>query len=160
MKGVSIRPFRKEDWPEVKRIYEEGIQTESATFEVASRDLDQWEKYHIGWSKSVVLTKEQIVGWAALSRVSDRPVYAGVAEVSIYIDKNFRGKGIGSRLLEYLVDISEKSGIWMLQAGVFPENIASTKLLAKFSFRIVGTREKIGKLHNVWRDVLLLERRS
>ena len=160
MKGISIRSFMKVDWPEIKRIYTEGIQNGNATFETNNPELKDWEQSHISWSRIVAYSRDQVVGWAALSSVSDRCVYTGVAEVSIYMDKDFRGKGIGSQLLEFLITKSEDSGVWTLQAVVFPDNIASIKLLTRFGFRVVGTREKIGRLRGVWRDVILLERRS
>jgi phosphinothricin acetyltransferase len=149
------------DWEAVRAIYLEGIATGVATFET---DAPLWEKWDAGHLRQPRLVARNaagaLLGWAALSRVSDRCVYGGVAEVSVYVGEGGRGRGMGRALLAALVEASERSGIWTLQAGVFPENEASIKLHLRCGFREVGRRERIGELHGVWRDTLLLERRS
>lgn len=148
------------DWDAVKFICREGIATGNATFETEAPTWKCWDEAHLKEARLVARADGGIVGWAALSRVSSRCVYAGVAEVSIYVAMHARGKGLGKRLLTALVDESEQHGIWTLQAGIFPENTASVGLHEACDFRRVGRREKIGKLAGAWRDVLLLERRS
>lgn len=161
----SIDPMEPEDWEQVRAIYLEGIGTGNATFEPGAPDWERWDSAHVVEPRLVVRMKGQIAAWAALSRVSARKVYAGVAEVSIYVGKKFRGKGIGDTLLAALIDSSEKNGFWTLQAGIFPENVASIELHKKHGFRVLGIREKVGKmafgaLKGKWRDVVLMERRS
>lgn len=148
------------DWDDVARIYYDGITTKNATFEKSCPDWNTWDKNHRYDCRIVAVDNDIIVGWAALSDVSDRCVYAGVCEVSIYVDTAHHGKGIGQLLMEQLIIKSEENNIWTLQAGIFPENKASIKLHEKNGFRIIGIREKIGKIDNNWRDVMLLERRS
>jgi L-amino acid N-acyltransferase YncA len=180
MKTVPLLP---EHWPAVQRIYEEGLATGNASFQTSAPSWEQWDKGHHPHSRLVALDEGlaygsrmvgtgfsptvggavgagPILGWAALSPVSGRPVYAGVAEVSIYIDAAHRGKGIGHVLMEALIAESEAHGIWTLQAGIFPENEASIQLHLRVGFRQVGIREKIGKMGDRWRDTALLERRS
>ena len=157
---MRILPMQPEHWPEVERIYIEGIATGNATFETESPGWENWDAKHHQHSRLVALDRTELLGWAALSPVSTRRVYAGVAEVSIYIEQRARGKGVGRDLLRALVEQSEQNGIWTLQAGIFPENVASIALHKACGFREVGGREKIGKLKGVWRDVVLLERRS
>lgn len=157
---IEILPMQPEDWPEVKKIYEEGIATKNATFQKEAPSWEEWDKGHLHKCRFVAKEGERILGWAALSPVSGRCVYAGVTEVSIYLAASVRGKGLGSRLLNHLIDESEKNNIWTLQAGIFPENIASIGLHKKCGFREVGLREKLGEMDGVWRDVVLLERRS
>jgi phosphinothricin acetyltransferase len=128
--------------------------------EMTPLDWDKWDAGHRKDCRLVARKDGQLAGWAALSDVSERCVYSGVAEISIYVDEKFRGQKVGDSLLEQLVSESEASGIWTLQAGIFPENTASISLHRKHGFRIVGTREKIGKLHGLWRDIVLMERRS
>jgi L-amino acid N-acyltransferase YncA len=147
-------------WPAVKHIYEEGIQTGNATFEKSAPEWNAWNESHLQEMRIVAIDDENILGWAALSRVSGRCVYAGVAEVSVYVAQHARSKGIGKQLLQRLIEESEKNNIWTLQAGIFPENIPSIKIHQDCGFRIVGRRERIGKMNDVWRDTLLLERRS
>jgi phosphinothricin acetyltransferase len=155
-----------EDWPAVAAIYQEGIDTGRATFETAPpATWEEWCKAKINTCSLVARTGESIVGWAALSPVSSRRVYVGVAEVSIYITAEMRGKGVGSRLLEELILASEANGIWTLQAGILSENQASVALHLRHGFRVVGVREKLGRMEfgpyqGQWRDVLFLERRS
>ena len=148
------------DWSAVRDIYLEGIATGDATFETAAPEWDRWDAGHLPHCRLVARSQGEVLGWAALSAVSARRVYAGVAEVSVYIARRARGLGVGRALLEALVAESERQGIWTLQAGIFPENIASLELHRRLGFRVVGVRERIGQLDGVWRDVMLLERRS
>ena len=149
------------DWDAVSHIYEEGIKTGHATFETASPPYEKWDKAKLPFGRLVYEDERgQVVGWTALSAVSDRCVYGGVAEVMIYVSEKARGVGVGTELLKALVADSEKNGIWTLQAGIFPENEASIYIHRKAGFRIVGVREKLGQMNEVWRDVMLLERRS
>lgn len=148
-------------WNQIKDIYIEGINTGNATFEKEAPGWDKWDKSHISSCRIVARQDNIVLGWAALSPVSMRRVYAGVGEVSIYIRVNHLGKGIGTNLLKKLIELSEHNGFWTLQASVFPENKASVRLHQNCGFRIIGTRIKIGKMANGnWRDVILLERRS
>lgn len=150
-----------EDWPAVRRIYEEGIATKQATFETVSPDWPSWDEGHVLSCRLVArMPSGQVLGWAALSTISRRLVYAGVAEVSVYVARAVRGQGVGHRLLDALVEASEAAGFWTLQAGVFPENLASVRLHCAHGFRVVGRRERIGQMDRTWRDVLILERRS
>ncbi len=149
-----------EDWADVRRIYWEGIQTGHATFEQQLPEWDVWDEGHVKSCRLMGRSGEVALGWAALSPVSDRCVYAGVAEVSLYVSESFRGRGVGRQLLQALIDASETQGFWTLQSGVFPENTASVALHKKLGFREVGRRERLGALKGTWRDVLLLERRS
>lgn len=157
-----IKKAGKEHWAQIKNIYIDGIHTGNATFEQASDvgSYEDWKKNKVQGSSLVYFSDEDIMGWASLSHVSDRCVYAGVAEVSVYVAKEAHGRGIGSSLMQGLIDFSEENNIWTLQAGIFPENTASVKLHVKHGFREVGVRKKLGKLNGRWRDVLLLERRS
>jgi L-amino acid N-acyltransferase YncA len=149
-----------EDWPTVAAIYEEGIATRLATFETAAPAWADWDRTHLDERRLVAEDDGEVLGWAALSPVSERCVYAGVAEVSVYVAERARGRGIGRALLECLARGAESVGIWTLQAGVFPENRASLALHHGCGFRTVGIRERIGRLDGAWRDVVLLERRS
>ncbi|MDD4438650.1 MAG: GNAT family N-acetyltransferase [Tissierellia bacterium] len=157
---MEIKQMTADSWTDVVRIYEAGIATKNATFERQASDWDSWNNAHRKDCRLIALIENKIVGWAALSNVSSRCVYSGVAEVSIYIDTDFRGKGIGDRLITELIKESESTGIWTLQAGVFPENTGSIRLHEKHGFRIIGKKERIGKMDDTWRDVLQLERRS
>ena len=148
------------DWPAVRAIYEEGIATGNATFQPEAPLWEEWDAGHLRSCRLVAEHAGHIVGWAALSGVSSRCVYAGVAEVSIYVAADARGGGIGRQLLEALVAESERAGIWTLQAGIFPENLPSVTVHERCGFRVVGRREKLGQMDGRWRDVLLLERRS
>ena len=148
------------DWVEVRRIYLEGIATGNATFETEAPSWEKWDRTHLPHSRLTVSDGAKVVGWAALSPVSARRVYAGVAEVSVYVAETARGKGLGRLLLSSLIDSSERQGIWTLQAGIFPENLASIALHNSLGFRELGRRERIGKMGERWRDVVLLERRS
>jgi L-amino acid N-acyltransferase YncA len=157
---VEIRPLLPEDWPSVRTIYREGIATGNATFETDAPEWEVWDSKHLRDARLAAVVDGRVVGWAALAPVSDRCVYSGVAELSIYIASAMRGKGVGKTLLDALVLESEAKGFWTLQTGVFPENKASLALHQKCGFRIVGRRERIGKMGSRWRDVIFLERRS
>ena len=157
---IEIRAFQNKDWPLVQTIYQQGIDTKNATFQTKVKEWQEWHSSMLKTCRLVAVDNTQVTGWAALSPVSSRRVYAGVAEVSIYVSVYHQGQGIGKRLLSALVAESEKTGIWTLQAGIFPENTASIELHKKCGFRVVGVREKLGKMDGTWRDVLLLERRS
>lgn len=156
----TIGTMQPTDWPAVERIYLEGIPDGKATFETGSPGWEKWNAGHHRHSRLVAEENGQIVAWAALSPVSSRPVYRGVAEVSIYVTESARGKGIGKRLLTELIRSSEQNEIWTLQAGIFPENAASIALHKSCGFREVGFRERIGQLGARWRNTVLLERRS
>src|SRR5438552_13260037 len=158
--GVAIEQMRPIDWAQVKAIYLEGIATGQATFETDAPSWEAWDDAHLRFARLVARDGQTISGWAALSPVSRRPAYAGVAEVSVYVAANHRNAGVGRALLEALIAESEKNGIWMLQAVVFPENGATIALHLRCGFREVGRRARIGKLNNEWRDTILLERRS
>ncbi len=157
---VSVRPMTPNDWPVVRAIYEQGIATGLATFERSAPDWDDWNASHLTACRFVAIRDGRVAGWAALSPVSDRCAYAGVAEVSVYVADAWRGKGIGRALLEALVTASEQEGFWTLQAGIFAANMASVSLHERCGFRVVGRRERLGQLDGDWQDVLLLERRS
>jgi len=148
------------DWPAVRAIYLEGIATRQATFETQAPSWEVWDVSHFPFARLVAREGENVVGWAALSPVSAREAYAGVAEVSVYITESERGAGLGGQLLAALIAASEANGIWTLQAVMFSENAASVALHRSCGFRDVGRRERIAKLDGVWRDTLLLERRS
>lgn len=155
-----IEAMRADDWPAVKAIYEAGIATGNATFETQAPTWEAWDKGHRADCRLVARANDEVIGWAVLSSVSGRCVYAGVAEVSIYIAEAARGQGVGKALLNALVAESEKAGIWTLQTGIFPENVASIALHKACGFREVGYRERLGCMNGWWRDVVLLERRS
>jgi L-amino acid N-acyltransferase YncA len=160
MSKVIIEEMNTESWEAVRNIYLAGIATKNATFQTEAPEWEAWDQAHRKDCRLIARIKDQIAGWAALSNVSSRCVYAGVAEVSVYIDPAFRGMGVGDQLMKQLIAASEEHGIWTLQAGVFPENKASIALHVKNGFRVQGTREKVAKMDNVWRDVAMLERRS
>jgi len=157
---MQIENLLPEHWPSVKTIYEEGIATGNATFQTTAPEWEEWDAGHLKKSRLVAVEEGNILGWAALTPVSGRCVYAGVAEVSVYVAAAARGKGIGKKLLQALIGSSEKNNLWTLQAGIFPENESSIKIHEDCGFRIVGKREKIGKMKDTWRDTILLERRS
>lgn len=157
---LSLDELRPEDWVPARSIYLEGIATGDATFETEAPEWEHWDRAHLSFARIAARDKNLLVGWAALSPVSARSVYSGVAEVSVYVAEAARGKGIGERLLLALIAEAERHNIWTLQASIFPENVASVELHRKCGFREVGRRERLGKLNGVWRDVLLLERRS
>jgi L-amino acid N-acyltransferase YncA len=155
-----IDSMRSDDWEQVSAIYQEGIATGHATFETNAPNWEQWDVGHLAVCRLVARDGAKILGWAALSAVSRRQVYAGVAEVSVYIGTESRGQGVGDKLMAALVAASEEHGIWTLQASIFPENQASVALHLKHGFRELGRRKRIAKLHGVWRDTVVLERRS
>jgi phosphinothricin acetyltransferase len=157
---LTINNMTSQDWNAVQSIYAEGLATGNATFETEIPTFELWNQSHLEECRLVARSGENVVGWAALSPVSRRHVYRGVAEVSIYITAAARGLGAGKTLLRALIVASESAGIWTLQAGIFPENIASIALHQACGFREIGRRERIGQINGVWRDVVLLERRS
>lgn len=154
---VDIRPMRPDDWDAVRHIYEAGITNGNATFET---EAPTWHSAHLADHRIVATIDGAVAGWVALAPVSDRCVYGGVAENSVYIHPDHHRRGVGHALMTALVTSSEAAGIWTLQTGIFPENTASIALHEHVGFRVVGTRERIGRLHGTWRDTLLLERRS
>jgi L-amino acid N-acyltransferase YncA len=158
--AVAIDSMRAEDWNAVRFIYMEGIRSGNATFEKSVPEWDQWDKEHLATCRLVARCGGEVLGWAALSAVSHRRVYAGVAEASVYVAERARGRGIGRALLSALNASSEQEGIWTLQAAIFPENTASLGLVKSLGFRVVGTRERLACMDGRWRDVVLLERRS
>jgi phosphinothricin acetyltransferase len=158
--AIEIRPFDDEDWPAVRAIYAQGIATGNATFETETPSFERWTAAHPAEHRFVATRDGEVVGWIALTPVSDRCVYAGVGEHSVYVAESARGHGIGRRLIETLIASTEAAGIWTIQSGIFPENVASVELHRRCGFRVVGTRERLGQLHGVWRDVLLMERRA
>ena len=157
---MIIDQMRASDWEPVRSIYLEGIRSGHSTFETEAPSWERWDEGHLQVARLVMRDGETVVGWAALSPVSKREVYRGVAELTVYVSENARGQGIGRALLEALIDESEKNGIWTLQASIFPENVASVQLHLGCGFREVGRRERIAMLNGVWRDTLLFERRS
>ena len=157
---MELEPMRPEDWPAIRTIYEDGIATGDATFETAAPDWPAWDATHLADHRLVARLDGRVVGWAALAPVSDRCAYAGVAEDSIYVALDAQGRGVGRALLIAVVASAERAGIWTVQTGIFPENQPSVRLHEACGFRVVGVRERLGRLHGRWRDVLLLERRS
>lgn len=156
----SIDQMRPNDWEQVRSIYLEGVRSGNSTFETEAPSWEKWDEGHLPFARLVMRDGDQILGWAALSSVSKRRVYRGVAELTVYVTESARGQGIGRALLEALIDESERNGIWTLQASIFPENTASAELHRRCGFREVGRRERIAMLNGVWRDTLLFERRS
>lgn len=156
----SIRTLEEKDWPAVKRIYEQGMETKNATFETEAPPYGQWISQSPSSCRLVLEEDGKIHGWCKISRVSTRKVYCGVGEISVYIDPAQKGKGLGTLLLQEVIRQSEKEGFWTLQAAIFPENKASIQLHLKNGFRVVGIRERIGKRDGVWRDNVFMERRS
>jgi L-amino acid N-acyltransferase YncA len=158
--SYRIEAMQTADWAEVRAIYVDGLATGQASFETEAPSWEQWSSARLPACRLVARDSSGILGWAALSPVSSRRVYRGVAEASVYVAERGRGKGIGRTLLAALIEAAEAAGIWTLEAKVFPENAASLALCNKLGFRPVGVREKLGCHHGVWRDVVLLERRS
>ena len=152
--------MERADWPKVSDIYNQGIATGYATFETEVPSYEEWNRNHLPSCRIIAERGGEVAGWAALSPVSGRCVYGGVAEVSVYVGTPFHGLGIGKVLMNHLILESEKAGLWTLQSGIFPENVGSIKLHEKVGFRKIGFREKVGKLHGEWKDNLLFERRS
>jgi len=157
---VELRPLVSADWPVVEQIYAEGIATGNATFETAPPAWEEFDTGRLTEHRLVAVEDEQILGWAALSPTSRRECYAGVAEHSVYVTESARGRGIGRLLMEALIASADAVGIWTIQTSIFPENAASLALHKQIGFRMVGRRERIAKLDGVWRDTILLERRS
>jgi len=157
---LEITEMSLADREQVLRIYLEGIATGQATFETDVPSWEEWDGGHLPFARLVAISDGWVKGWAALSPVSRRTVYRGVAEVSVYVDRDWRRQGVGRVLLEKLIEASEKNGIWTLQASIFPQNEASIALHKSCGFREVGVRERIARLHGVWRNTVLLERRS
>lgn len=158
---MTIQPLLEAHWPHVRAIYEAGMATGNATFETQAPAWEAWDKAHLGHSRLVAVDDAcAVLGWAALSPVSSRCVYGGVAEISIYIAAEARGQGVGRQLLRVLIAQSETHGIWTLQAGTFEENMASIALHTQAGFRVIGYRERIGQHHGVWRNTVQMERRS
>lgn len=165
MPDITIRPLRAEDGEAVLAIYGQGIATGHATFQASVPSWEDWCRGHMDEPRLVAERDGRILGWAALSPVSSRCVYGGVAEVSLYVAEAARGRGVGGRLMAALIAAAEAAGIWTLQAGIFPENVTSIELHERHGFRVVGTRERLGRidygpLAGAWRDVVLMERRS
>jgi len=161
----SIGEMLPTDWERVRTIYVEGIATGHATFEAEAPDWERWDSSHLPEPRLVVRVNGEVVAWAAISRTSDRCAYIGVAEVSVYVAEDFRGRGVGSALLASIIEASERVGFWTLQAGIFPENVVSLNLHKKHGFRVVGYRERIGKMtfgdyKGKWRNVVIMEWRS
>jgi L-amino acid N-acyltransferase YncA len=157
---IVVKNMKDEDWPAVAAIYQEGIETGDATFEANIPTWEQFNDRHLRDCRLVARARDTMVGWVALSAISSRCVYAGVAEVSVYVKAFARGQGVGKALLTEAVKESERAGFWTLQAGIFPENTASLALHRACGFRVVGYRERPGQMNGLWRDVVLLERRS
>lgn len=157
---MEIVSINKDHYPDIAAFYKQGIDTGMATFETSVPSWESWSENKLHHSRLIAFENNQALGWAALSKVSSRCVYEGVAEVSIYISENHRGKGVGKILMEHLIKESEANGIWTLQSGMFPENEATIALHKLFGFRIIGYREKIGKLGGIWKDSVIMERRS
>ena len=157
---ITIRPFVKSDFPSVKDIYQQGIDSGDATFQEQAKDYDDWNESLLPNCRLVAENNRQIIGWAALSSASNRCVYSGIAEVSVYVSSNSQGSGVGNSLLDALIKASEEQGIWTLQAGIFPENKASIHIHSKNGFKVLGIREKLGQMNGIWRDIVFMERRS
>ena len=157
---ITLQELRPGDWNDVRAIYQQGIATGQATFEAKLPEWEEWDKGHLQDLRYIAQKDNKVCGWAALSPVSGRCVYGGVAEVSIYVHEDCRGQQVGYQLLEHLIAESEKKGLWTLQAGIFPENTGSIRLHEKLGFRFIGFREKVGKMNATWRNVNLYERRS
>jgi phosphinothricin acetyltransferase len=157
---MIIRPLIESDYKEVANIYKKGMDTGIATFETSVPSWDIWDQKFLSTCRFVIEDQTKIFGWCALSKVSEREVYKGVAEDTIYIDPDFQGKQIGKKLLNHLITKSEKNGFWSLYAAIFPQNKSSIALHQKCGFRIIGTREKIAQRNGKWYDNVLMERRS
>jgi phosphinothricin acetyltransferase len=155
---LAVRDLRPEDWPQVAAIYRDGMRSGMATFET---EVPSWESWDAAHSLRVVAESyDRIVGWAALAPVSSRWAYRGVAESSVYVSRDARGRGVGHTLMEELIERGEEAGVWTLQTSIFPENEASLKLHHRVGFRVVGVRKRVGKRDGLWRDTVLMERRS
>jgi L-amino acid N-acyltransferase YncA len=157
---MEIEKLTTEHWPEVRAIYAEGLATGNANFSHQVPDWEKWNAAHVNTCRLVATADGNVVGWAALTAISDSCVFAGVAEVSIYVAEGRRGEGIGKKLLSELIKLSEENNFWTLESRIFAENLGSIKIHEENGFRIVGRRERIGMLNGVWRDTILMERRS
>ncbi|WP_282055498.1 GNAT family N-acetyltransferase [Maribacter luteus] len=160
MATLKTREMQSSDWNAVAKIYAEGIATGYATFEKNIPTYESWNNAHLPMCRLVAVKNSNVMGWAALSPVSSRCVYGGVAEVSIYVSEKYKGHGVGSMLINKLISQSEDKGFWTLQSGIFPENESSIALHKKAGFRYIGRRENVGQLNGIWKDNLLFERRS
>jgi len=157
---ITVEPMNEAHWPDVCSIFLEGIATGNATFETLAPTWEQWNRAHLHIARLVARRGNTVAGWTAMSRVSQRSCYAGVAEMSVYVATWARGQGVGDALMKAAIRASESAGIWTVQGVVFPENQASLKLCLSNGFREVGRQERIGKRAGVWRDTILVERRS
>ncbi len=157
---LEIRRMTRDDWPAVERIYADGIATRNATFDTAPPTWPEFDRAHLRDHRLVAVEDGAVVGWAALSPTSTRECYAGVVEDSVYVADAAGGRGVGRALLEALIASADDAGLWTMQAGIFPENVASVALHERLGFRVVGRRERIAQLDGVWRDTILLERRA
>jgi L-amino acid N-acyltransferase YncA len=158
--AVDIDSMRPDDWPAVREIYAAGIATGNATFETESPDWERWDASHLDGHRFVARRGSRVVGWVALAPVSDRCAYAGVAEDSVYVSDDARGQGVGRQLLEAVIRSADAADIWTIQTGIFPENAVSIELHQRCGFRIVGVRERLGRVAGNWRDVVFMERRK
>ena len=160
--GIIVRPMTSADAAQVLAIYQAGLDGGEASFETRAPTWDAFDASHLPSHRHVAVaaTGGEVLGWAAVSPVSDRCVYQGVVEHSVYVAPAARGRGVGAALLGALIGSTEAAGIWTIQSGIFPENTASLRLHQRAGFRVVGTRERLGRHHGRWRDVVLLERRS
>lgn len=158
---MKVRPLLKGDWQFVAEIYRQGIESGHATFETKVPDWDNWDRGRHPKCRLVADLDGRVMGFAAISPVSSRKVYAGVGEVMVYVAEDARGRGVGGRLLRELVACSEAVGLWTLQASIFPENVTSIRMHERVGFRVLGTRERIARFHDGrWRDTVIMERRS
>ena len=157
---MQIHLITENDYAQVSNIYGQGIETGQATFETEPPTWEQWKNNHILEFCFGVFENSRLLGWVSLSHFSSRNAYKGVAEISIYIDNQFKAKGIGNALMHHVITQSEEAGFWTLFSSIFPENLASIHLHKKWGFREIGYREKIGQMNGVWRDTIILERRS
>ena len=155
-----VEPLQRRHWKQVREIYLEGVETRNATFETEAPDWTKWDASHLPFGLLVACARQEVVGWAALSPVSSRHCYRGIAELSVYVCRRCARQGIGETLLRSAIEASEKGGVWTLQAAIFPENVASLALVRNCSFREIGWRERPAQLAGVWRDTILFERRS
>ena len=157
---MTIDKLTEKHWPEVKAIYQTGIATSNATFATSAPEWAEWDAAHVKSCRLVAAENDVVIGWAALTAITDQCTFAGVAEVSVYVAENARGKGIGKQLLYALIEESEAHNFWTLEARILAENAVSVKIHEETGFRIIGVRERIAKLNGIWRDTILLERRS
>jgi L-amino acid N-acyltransferase YncA len=157
---TEVRPMDAADAASVLRIYQVGLDAGDASFETRAPGWEAFDRGRLSDHRYVAVDGGAVVGWVAVSPVSSRPVYAGVVEHSVYVDPQAQGRGIGAALLDALIASTEAAGVWTIQSGIFPENRASLRLHERAGFRVVGIRERIGRHHGRWRDVVLLERRS